>query len=107
MQSIFKVVANHCVEPSKAEDNLQKLHQLKNESVFVALSTLLNPCTTVIDATTARVCLFDPCVHKFFNTSLGFLNSKSEVIIQVSTIVLVLYQCHVSLFSVHLFSIVL
>lgn len=71
LQSIFKVIANHSVEPSKAEEFLQKLHQMKNESVFVALSTILNPCTTVTNAATARVChlelrIFPECNFRFF-----------------------------------------
>lgn len=56
LQSIFKVIANHCVDSSKAEENLQKLHQMKDESIFSALSTLLDSSTAVAEATTVRVC---------------------------------------------------
>ncbi|XP_024357694.1 sister chromatid cohesion protein PDS5 homolog A isoform X2 [Physcomitrium patens] len=54
LQSIFKVIANHCVDSSKAEENLQKLHQMKDESIFSALSTLLDSSTAVAEATTVR-----------------------------------------------------
>lgn len=56
LQSIFKVIANHFAEPAKAEENLQKVHQMKDEGVFSALSTLLSPSTSVAEAATARVC---------------------------------------------------
>lgn len=57
LQSHFKVIALFFVEPPKAEESLQKLHQMKDESVFTALSTLLNPNTTLSKAATVRVCL--------------------------------------------------
>lgn len=55
LQSIFKVIANHFVEPAKAEEHLQKLHQMKDEGVFTALSTLLSPSTSVAEAARVRV----------------------------------------------------
>lgn len=57
LQSIFKVIALHFAEPAKAEENLQKLHEMKDEGVFSALTTLLSPSTSFTEATTVRVCL--------------------------------------------------
>ncbi|XP_024361717.1 sister chromatid cohesion protein PDS5 homolog A isoform X2 [Physcomitrium patens] len=54
LQSCFKSIANQFVDPPKAEDSLQKLHQTKDESVFTALATLLSPITTIAQANTAR-----------------------------------------------------
>ena len=56
LQAGFKVIANHFVEAPKAEENLQKLHQMKDEGIFSALSTLLNPGTSFAEAATVRVC---------------------------------------------------
>jgi len=57
LQANFKVIAIYFVEPPKAEESLQKLHQMKDESVFTALSTLLSPNTTLAQAATVRVCV--------------------------------------------------
>lgn len=56
IQSNFKGIANQFVDPIKAEENLQKLHQMKDNNIFKALSTLLNPSTTFAQAATVRVC---------------------------------------------------
>ena len=57
IQSCFKVIANQFVDPAKAEENLLKLQQMKDNNIFKALSTLLNPSTTLSQAASVRVSL--------------------------------------------------
>lgn len=80
LQSSFKAIANHFVDPEKAEENLQKIHQMKDENVFTALSTLLDPCTSIDQATTVQVRLI---VLKYHT---GFLS-------------VVICECHISFVS--------
>lgn len=72
LQSSFKVIASQFVDPQKAEENLQKVHQMKDANVFTALSTLLDPHTSLDQATTVRVCSIVCGDCDFLNVALGF-----------------------------------
>lgn len=58
LQSTFKTIVGSFKDPQKLEENLQNFHQMNDESVFTVLSTLLDPCTSIGEAITARVCSF-------------------------------------------------
>jgi len=73
VQSSFKVISNYFVDPQKAEENLQKIHQMKDENVFTALSTLLDPCTSIDLATTVRVRLIVRGACDFLNVTRPFV----------------------------------
>lgn len=74
-------MAVYFVEPPKAEENLQALHQMKYESVFPALSTLFNPSTTVAQAATVRVCLIalGECDRSIITPFFSFLSFHTLV----------------------------
>lgn len=55
IQSSFKIIANQFVDPAKAEENLVHLQKMKDNNIFKALSTLLNPSTTLSQAASVRV----------------------------------------------------
>lgn len=56
--SNFKTIAGSFKDPQKLEENLQSFHQMNDESVFTAFSTLLDPSTSFGEAITVRVCSF-------------------------------------------------
>jgi len=82
LQSCFKVISNHFVDPQKAEENLQNIHQMKDENIFTALSTLLDPCTSIDQPTAVRVRVIVCCDCDFLNVT-GLL-------------MCVVFECHVS-----------
>ena len=47
------------IDPFRAEESFQKLHQMKDNNIFKALSQLLDPETTFANANAIRVsCIF-------------------------------------------------
>lgn len=80
-KSSFKVIASYFADPQKAEENLQKIHEMNDENVFTALSTLLDPCTSIDQATTVRVRMFVRGDCDFFHllySSVNFLWFQSK-----------------------------
>ncbi|KAL3693850.1 hypothetical protein R1sor_007501 [Riccia sorocarpa] len=54
IQACFKALAGSFVDGTKAEENFQKLHQMKDNSIFKSLNTLLNPSTSFQHAQATR-----------------------------------------------------
>jgi len=94
LQSCFKDISNHFVDPQKAEENLQIIHQMKDENVFTALSTLLDPFTSIDQATTVRVREIVCCDYYFLNVTLACLRMLclSVIFLLVSSMTSVRYS---------------
>lgn len=45
LQATFKAISTAFVDVTKAEEHLQKLHQMKDNNIFKGLATLLDPNT--------------------------------------------------------------
>ncbi|KAL2634564.1 hypothetical protein R1flu_006043 [Riccia fluitans] len=54
IQACFKALGGSFVDATKAEENFQKLHQMKDNSIFKSLNTLLNPSTAFSQAQAIR-----------------------------------------------------
>ncbi|BBN05523.1 sister chromatid cohesion protein PDS5 [Marchantia polymorpha subsp. ruderalis] len=54
IQACFKAIAASFVDATKAEENFQKLHQMKDNYIFKSLNTLLSPSTLFAQAQATR-----------------------------------------------------
>jgi hypothetical protein len=55
LQSTFATIAQQFADPKKAEEDLKKLHNMSDVTVFKELSSLLDPSTTTAHAHTVCV----------------------------------------------------
>lgn len=55
IQASFKAIATSFSDSSKAEENMQKLHQMKDNNIFKSLNVLLTPTTGFKQALATRV----------------------------------------------------
>eukprot|EP01018_Ginkgo_biloba_P018620 Gb_23673 [translate_table: standard] len=54
IQRVLKMMSICFVDPGRAEESFQKLHQMKDNNIFKALSQLLDPSTTFVNAHAIR-----------------------------------------------------
>lgn len=77
IQASFKAIATSFADSSKAEENMQKLHQMKDNNIFKSLNVLLTPTTQFKQALATRV-RFSPHSRLTIRSRLQYNSSDAK-----------------------------